>query len=80
MGEKDQLLEVRVAYVIPEGTDELVWDVRVRTSLGQKFRLVDMDMIHLADPVLSCPALRPVEQVMERWLTGAGVQLSLPFS
>lgn len=80
MGAEDQYVEVRVTYVLPEGTDELTWDVRVRTRGNDTFRLYDMDELNLADPVLNCPGLRPVEQLLERWLSSSGVQLSLPFS
>lgn len=80
MGAGDQYVEVRVTYVLPEGTDELTWDVRCRTAGNDSFRLYDMDSVELAEPVLNCPGLRAVEQLLERWLSAAGVQLSLPFS
>lgn len=79
MGQYDQHIEVAISYVLPESESQLTWDVRVRTLLSGKYRLVDMDEIDLAGDVQVAPGLATVELCLERWLSGVGTQLKLPF-
>lgn len=79
MGAGDVFLEVRLTYVMPEGSSDLTWDVRVRSADGTTFRLFALDEVDLAEPQGASPGLAAVEEVLERWLRSCGVQLELPF-
>lgn len=79
MGEHDQHVEVSVSYLLPEAECQMTWDVRCRTLLSGKWRLVDMSEVDLTDPLLATPGLAVVERVLERFLDSLGVQMTLPF-
>ena len=79
VGEYDQHIEVAISYTLPEAMSVMTYDVRVRSLASTRYRLVDLDEVELAGDVLCVPGLAVVEQCLERWLSGTGTQLRLPF-